>query len=276
VIEEPDEMRRAELADFLRMRRAAIDPQALGLSVGARRRSPGLLREEVAALAGLSTTWYTYLEQGRPIHPSPAVMSSLSDVLRLNDDERRYVQLLTFGDTTPTTVAAPPEVEVVPGMIDLLSGSPHPFYAGNRYADVVAWNDATATWYTDFGALPDTHRNMLWWMFTMPEARDRLPDWDNEAKDVVARMRAGYPAWADDERMRFVVEELTAASTEFEECWNGQHVAEPRSRLRRLRHPTFGVRSYYLVALRAVDDSFTSYLAHIPMPDDNLAAQDLG
>src|SRR3954447_21484900 len=134
-IRDADSERRAELGAFLKSRRARVDPSGLALPVTSRRRATGLLREEVAALAGVSTTWYTYLEQGRPIHPSATVLDGLAAALDFSDDERNYVQMLVF-QTSPHRVQPDGgSPAVADAMVDLHAGSPHPFYAGNQYGD---------------------------------------------------------------------------------------------------------------------------------------------
>jgi len=257
--------RRAELGAFLKSRRARIDPRRLGLPVASRRRATGLLREEVAALAGVSTTWYTYLEQGRPINPSAAVLDSLAAALELTDDERNYIQMLVFQTSPHRMAPAGGSPELAVAMVNLHAYSPHPFYAANQYADVIAWNEATSRWYTDFDALPDGHHNMLWWMLTDPVARSRILDWENDTRDVVARFRANYATRSGDPQLRLIVNDLMEVSTEFRSWWGEQQVADQRPRLRRLRHPDLGERSYHLVVLRSPDDSFTAYVAHVPM-----------
>jgi transcriptional regulator with XRE-family HTH domain len=257
--------RRAELGAFLKSRRARIDPRRLGLPVASRRRATGLLREEVAALAGVSTTWYTYLEQGRLINPSAAVLDSLAAALDLTDDERHYVQMLVF-QTFPHRVQPDGgSPDLTEAMVNLHAHSPHPFYAANQHADVIAWNQAAARWYTDFAALPDGHRNMLWWMLTDPVARSRILDWESDTRDVVARFRANYATRPGDPQLRVIVNDLMEVSTEFRSWWDEQHVADQRARPRRLRHPDLGERSYHIVVLRSPDDSFTAYVAHLPM-----------
>ena len=261
-----DVERRAELGTFLRSRRTRLDPRQFGLPVAARRRAPGLLREEVAALAGVSTTWYTFLEQGRPVNPSAAVIESLATALAFDDDERRYVQMLVF-QTSQQHVRpdARPAAEIADAMVNLHAHSPHPFYAGNQYADVTAWNEAAARWYTDFAALPDGHRNMLWWMLTDPDARTRIRDWENDTRNVVARLRANYATRTTDPQFRSIVDNLARTSPEFRSWWDEQHVADQHPRPRRLFNPELGERTYTIVVLRNPGDSFTAYVAHLPM-----------
>jgi hypothetical protein len=153
-------------------------------------------------------------------------------------------------------------------MVDLHASSPHPFYAGNQYADVLAWNQAAVHWYTDFAALPPGNRNMLWWMLTDPLARSRIVDWESDTRDVVARLRTNVAARSADPQLHVVVDNLMQVSPEFRSWWGERQVADQRPRLRRLRHPDLGERSYNLVVLRSPDDSFTAYVAHLPLDVD--------
>ncbi|MEV7803289.1 helix-turn-helix transcriptional regulator [Microbispora sp. NPDC088329] len=257
---------RRELARFLRDRRSRVAPQDMGLPVGPHRRTKGLRREEVAVLAGLSPTWYTYLEQGRDINPSPAVLDSLARVLGLSEDERRYVHLLAR--TRP--VAADGTVvdgDLVARLVEAAGQGPWPLYAGNRYGDVVAWNRAAARWYTDFGRLPDARRNILWWLLTDPEAKRRLPGWHGDALDVVARLRTAYPPLAGDPRMSALVTGLSEASPEFRRWWDERHVHGPRLRPRTITAPGLGTRTFHLTLADVVDSAGHSLVFHLPAPD---------
>lgn len=264
-----DGERRAEIGALLRRRRGELDPATYALPVTARRRSRGLLREEVASLAGVSTTWYTYLEQGRPIRPSTEVVESLTAVLRLSEDEQRYLRVLVFGQSSPTwTPASGPERhEVVADLINLMADSEHPFYAGNQDAEVLFANRATATWYTDFTS-GNGITNMLMWMLTAREAKERIVDWEADTRDVVARLRSQYATRMGEESTQKVIAALSSASAQFRAWWDEQHIMEQRTRLRTMVHPDLGIRTYRLVTLRAVDDSAVAYVAHVPVVVD--------
>ncbi|MET1074540.1 MAG: helix-turn-helix transcriptional regulator [Umezawaea sp.] len=255
---------RAALAQFLRSRRERITPEHVGLPFGPRRRTPGLRREEIAVLAGLSPTWYTYLEQGRDIRPSPEVLESLARVLKLTEDERRYLHVLATGQSPPPVPTAPvcPD-EVLMGQVIAAMGSPElPLYAGNVYADVTAWNAATVEWYTDFGALPADRRNVLWWMLTAPEARERIVDWEDDTRDVLARFRVAAAARPWDRRFDELTSLLEASSPEFRSWWSDHDVREQHARPRRMRRPNGEVVSMQLVVLRMAD-SVNSVVLHL-------------
>ena len=261
------EDRRRELAHFLRSRRARLTPADVGLPAGPRRRTDGLRREEVAVLAGLSPTWYTYLEQARNIHPSPEVLNSLARVLALTEDERRYLHALA-NDTASTPqplVADPAARELVGQLVQTTLDSPYPAYGIDLYCDLIAWNRAATTYYADFGRLPEQRRNMMRWLLEAPAARERLPDWEHDTADIVARWRAMTARYRGDDRLRALVAELKRSSPEFARWWDMHDIQEHRSRLRRFRHPQHGEQTLRLIVVRAPDFAPCIVVFHVPI-----------
>ncbi|GAB7044723.1 MULTISPECIES: helix-turn-helix transcriptional regulator [Catenuloplanes] len=256
---------RSDLAKFLRSRRERITPEQVGLPAGSRRRTPGLRREEIAVLAGLSPTWYTYLEQGRDIRPSPDVLESLARVLQLTEDERRYMYLLTNGQTPPIQPNGPDPsgTPMMRRLIGLLGDVDYPVYGGNLYGDVIAWNQATVRWYTDFGRLPAERRNMLWWLLTADEARRRIVDWTDDVRDVIARLRIASAARPWDQRFSDRISMLHRASPEFRGWWNDHDVRGQHTRPRRFRLPDGTEETLQLVVMR-MTDGFNSMVVHVP------------
>ena len=180
---------RSELADLLRTRRHRLTPADVGLPAGSRRRTAGLRREEVAQLAGVSTTYYTFLEQGRDVRPSRQVVAALAGALRLSSAERAHLfQLagitLAADDQAQAETVAP----VVGAMVGRLD--PFPAYLKGRRWDVLAANRAARALFADWPARAPGDRNMVWWMFTDPAARKVYVDWEQEASDMLARFRA--------------------------------------------------------------------------------------
>jgi transcriptional regulator with XRE-family HTH domain len=260
---------RRELAHFLRTRRARVTPTDVGLPAGGRRRAPGLRREEVAVLAGLSPTWYTYLEQGRDIHPSAQVLDSLARVLGLTEDERRHLHQLAHGHVgRPRPLADEATAEqIVRQLVATAADSPYPVYAANIYGDLIAWNPAATVYYTDFGKLPPQRRNMVHWLLVAPEARERLADWSRDARDIVARWRAITASLDDDPRLHAMVGELRERSPEFGPWWDSHDVREHRSRLRRFRHPELGEQVMRLIVVRAPEFEPCIVAFHLPTQD---------
>ncbi|MFG1918394.1 helix-turn-helix transcriptional regulator [Micromonospora sp. NPDC048898] len=256
---------RLDLAEFLRSRRERIMPAHVGLPVGPRRRTPGLRREEIAVLAGLSPTWYTYLEQGRDIRPSSEVLDSLARVLQLSEDERRYLYLLANGQAPPASpdLSEAADEGLVRQIVALTGETDYPVYAGNIYAGVTAWNAAAARWYTDFGRLPPGRRNMLWWMLTDPQARERIGNWAADTRDVIARFRIASAARPWDQHFNELIEAMREASPEFRTWWSDHDVRGPHTRLRHLRLPGGQALTVQLVVLR-MTDAFNSVVLHVP------------
>lgn len=260
---------RCELGKFLRNRRARIDPSVVGLPTG-RRRTPGLRREEVAVLAGLSPTWYTYLEQGRDIKPSPELLNSLARVLRLNEDERSYLHVLAYGRRPPpeASPALQPDDTVLLCELVETFDSRYPVYAVNSNADVLAWNDAVVEWYTDFAELPDPHRNSVWWVLMEPEARERFVNWDEVARDMVGQLRAMAAAdEVDNERLAHLIEELHDLSPEFRIWWPDYQLSNEEPRPRTLRHPIRGVQAMRMVVVLPVGVGDARLIVHLPVTE---------
>ncbi|PRX97103.1 helix-turn-helix transcriptional regulator [Allonocardiopsis opalescens] len=260
-----DDRSRRELAEFLRNRRARISPGQVGIPVGSRRRTSGLRREEVAVLAGLSPTWYTYLEQGRNIHPSPEVLDSLARVLQLSEDERGYMHILAYGHVVKPQPAEKPADELLRQIVDAVGSGPYPVYAANQYGELIAWNRAAAEWYDDWDRLPPADRNIVRWMVTSPRARERLLDWEDDTQDAIARWRAESAKWPSDERLRDLIAEFTRLSSDFARWWDGHEVREHRVRIRRFRLPQIGIRSVRLVPLGAPDTLPSGIVLHLPV-----------
>jgi transcriptional regulator with XRE-family HTH domain len=231
--------RRRELADFLRTRRERIRPVDAGLPLTGRRRTPGLRREELAQLAGISATWYTHLEQGRNIRVSAAVLESLVRALRLDGQERTHLFLLAHGNPPPD-LASPVETLDLRLTRLLKVLEPHPAYVVGARSDVLGWNRAAAALFTDFAAMPPDRRNLVWWVFTDPRAQETLLDWEREARALLARFRTAAGRHPDDPRFAELVDELCAVSPYVREWWAKHDVLANSSGTKRLRHPRTG------------------------------------
>jgi transcriptional regulator with XRE-family HTH domain len=232
-----DESRRRELAHFLRRRREDIDPADLGLRRDPRRRTPGLRREEVAVLAGISPTWYTYLEQARSVLPSAKNLDGIAGALRLSDAERIYLTRLARREPAPRRTAEP-DVTALSEITKALD--PVPALVLSRFGDVLAFNDASIDCYTDFGRLPDRERNLVYWIVTAGQAPERLAGWEGEARAQVARLRWAAAGWYGHPRLDTLVGGLTAASTPFRGWWEEHTVHAPGDRISVIRHARDG------------------------------------
>jgi transcriptional regulator with XRE-family HTH domain len=261
-----DSANRKELAHFLRSRRERVSPAEVGLPAGnTRRRTAGLRREEVAVLAGLSTSWYTYLEQGRQVRPSPEVLDSLARVLRMSEDERRYLHVLAHGQVRRSVPLTPAGAGREILMQALVADSPYPAYAGDHRGDLLAWNPAAAQWYEDWSRYPVEERNIVRWMLLSPQAKACLVDWESDVRDSVARWRAEAARWPTDPRTRALIAELSRLSPEFTRWWDSHHVQEHRSRIRRFRHPRLGLRTVRILPVTSPEFPTQAIILHLPV-----------
>ncbi|NCG50375.1 helix-turn-helix transcriptional regulator [Serratia fonticola] len=211
---------RQELADFLRMKREKLSPQAVGLPSGTRRRTPGLRREEVAALAGVGLTWYTWLEQGREINASVEFLEVLARVLKLDATERYHLFLLAH--QRPPVVAGHQWCQVTPLVRRLLDDlTLRPAYVMNLSWDIIAWNPAADRLFTLAERQPE-QRNMLWMLFADPELNQRLIGWLEQAPQILASFRRDYARAPQDATMLQRVQALSDVSPQFRQLWQ-QH-----------------------------------------------------
>jgi transcriptional regulator with XRE-family HTH domain len=231
-------VKRTELAAFLRARRAEVTPADVGLPPGVRRRTPGLRREEVALIAGVGVTWYTWLEQGRPINASAQVLDAISRTLGLAAAEREH--LYRLAEATP--LRAPELAAGVPSTArDILHAIPYPAALTNARLDVIDSNEAHSDLFRDWHTMPCIHKNLLWCVITEPVARERFLNYDTEVPFLVARLRAGYGAHVGELDWEENIARLQRLSPEFQRMWDRHEVAQPERRVRVFRHPDAGV-----------------------------------
>ncbi len=229
--------RRPELSDFLRTRRAKVVPSDVGLVDGARRRTPGLRREEVALLANIGTTWYTRLEQGLPINVSAEVLAGISHALRLTSDERRHLYLLCG---LPLTVAPQEEEHVSDLVLRVLAAlDPSPAYIRGRRWDILAWN-RSADAISDFSSAEGLSRNLVWRLFREPASQCRLGDPECAMRRCVAQFRAVAAKYPQDPAFIELIEDLRTNSPEFKKLWTEHDVLGSVEGLKRFVHPRFG------------------------------------
>jgi transcriptional regulator with XRE-family HTH domain len=255
--------RRAELGEFLRSRRARLRPEELGLpDYGGRRRVPGLRREELAQLAGVSVDHYVRLEQGRTLHFSEAVLDAVARALRLDAVEREHLNRLARPWSGPDRAQAAPQ-QVRPGLRRLLdSAADVPAYIVGRNTDVLAWNDLAAALITDFGALPPQQRNLARLVFLDEGMRSLYADWRAKASDVAAYLRLDAGRHPEDPHTTALLDELAAASPEFREAW-AEHRLQDKTHGRYVYlHPVVGTLDLGFETLRLPDDPDQALIAH--------------
>ncbi|MBP2706864.1 helix-turn-helix domain-containing protein [Microbispora sp. RL4-1S] len=228
------------LGDFLRARRATTLPSQAGLPVSGSRRTPGLRREEVAMLAGVSTDYYVRLEQGRERSPSDQVLRSLARVFRLGDEATDYLYRIA-GPERPVDMAAV-SGEVSPRLMQIMRSFRHaPAYLMNHRLDLLAFNSLSQRFY---GSLV-RYNNCIRAITLSAEAREFFTDWEQAIRDKTARLRAGVAMARHDPRLHELVDELTEASEDFRRVWARHEVLPgPGTEMRRVRHPQVGELSF--------------------------------
>ncbi|WP_322070876.1 helix-turn-helix transcriptional regulator [Paraburkholderia bannensis] len=256
----------ASLGDFLKSRRTRLDPASFGFS--GRRRTPGLRREEVAQRANISPTWYTWLEQGRGGAPSASVLERIASALMLTHTEREHLFMLGLG--------RPPEVryravnDVHPRLqrfLDSLESSPA--IIKNPVWDVIAWNRAAAVVLTDYGALPPDGRNILRFLFGNAAVRAKQHDWDSVARFVVGAFRADVARAGLVSEAGKLVEELCAASPEFETLWRENDLHNHADGgVKRLLHPQLGQVELEYSAFAVDGRPDLGMIVYTPLDDD--------
>jgi transcriptional regulator with XRE-family HTH domain len=245
VVEVPpsrSDQRRAELADFLRRRRASLQPETVGLPSGGRRRTPGLRREEVAQLAGVGSTWYTWLEQGRDVRASLDVLEAIARALRLTPAERGHLILLGRGEPPPACKA--PTERISPTLRRVVENlGPNPAYILGRRWDYLAWNRAACLLFGWDGArrgAPRIERNHVWLMFMDPARRELMPDWERAARTVAAKFRADSARHIGDPAFDQLIAALRTSSPEFRDWWGRHEVSDSGEGRKDFDHPIVG------------------------------------
>lgn len=234
-----DAARRQELAAFLRSRRDRLAPESVGLISVGRRRAPGLRREEVAQLAGVGVTWYTWLEQGRSINVSAQVLGAIARALQLDGSENGHLFTLAG---LPDPAGEPEDALAAGSMEAILNGlDPLPAYSVSARYDVLAWNRAGAAVLGDFGALPPERRNILWLLFTQPAWKELIHRYETETGiNCVARFRRYFAAHVGDPAWQHLVDELSERSPEFRRLWARHDVSASTPKVKRFNHPVAG------------------------------------
>jgi transcriptional regulator with XRE-family HTH domain len=262
------QQRLQELGDFLRTRRARLAPEEVGFTRGSRRKTPGLKREEVAQLVGVSIDWYTRLEQGRPMTPSTQILERLVQTLRLDADERTHLFFLTQQQSPPTMLMAPETTS--PALQHYLDHLGHnPAFVTNRQWDVVAWNEAACTVFLhDFCLTPAGEQyNMVWRFFTWPLARQLIVDWEGHARRILAEFRASYARYLGDQRLTALVHDLMLHSSEFRTWWLDHEVLGAPEGHKTINHPHIGHLMFEHLAFQVFDAPELKVTVYTPLEE---------
>ena len=260
------ERRRTELGKFLRTRRERLSPADFGMPAGLRRRTPGLRREELALLAGVGVSWYTWLEQGREINVSTQVLDALARTLRLDRAERWHMYVLAEAVPVAVSTGRCPLTEELTEILRALD--PLPAAVTNSRFDILADNDAFADLFRFWHSLPCIHHNTLWCVLTEPTAREQFLGYDEHARYLVARLRAAYarhvgePEWEED------IRRLSGLSDEFTELWSRHEVAEFQPRIRTFLHPQAGELTFTMSELQVPASQEARLVVYTPADDE--------
>ncbi|MPW06431.1 helix-turn-helix domain-containing protein [Paraburkholderia sp. CNPSo 3155] len=258
--------RRCELGAFLRSRREHLSPAAVGLPDGFRRRTPGLRREEVAMLADVGTTWYTWLEQGRDVRASEDVLMAIADALRLDAVERRHLFVLSDRPSPEVRSTNPEKLEEpVQRMLASLSGQPA--YVTGRRWDILGWNRAATLVFGDYGQLSADERNLMFMVFANVRHRRLLVDWEEVARASLAMFRNDSARYVGDPDFERLISTLRHRSNEFNAWWRRHEVLNPLSNIKRIRHPRKGLMVFEYTSFALLDGSDRKLTVYTPLDE---------
>lgn len=263
--------RRAELREFLRSRRARVRPEDAGIAPGTgfsgRRRVPGLRREELAQLSGVSVDYYVRLEQGRGGNASAEVLDAIAHVLRLDAHERAHLYALVRGDEHRHEEAGGRDQEVRPGVRRLLETFEcAPAYVVGRRQEVLAWNEPARVLIADFPALTPEERNLARLTFLDRSARRRYVHWQQKADDTVAFLRLDTGRHPDDPKLAALIAELTEHSEDFRRLWSDHNVRDKTYGKKPLHHPLAGALDLSFETLRLPDEPDQAVVVYLAEP----------
>jgi transcriptional regulator with XRE-family HTH domain len=261
----------SELGIFLKARRAAIQPQEVGLPAGTGvRRTPGLRREEVAILAGVSVDYYTRLERGKETNPSPAVVDALARILRLNADEHQHLRALTENAARPARQIEQRQSRtrtVRQGPLILMESlRPNPAYIVSRTNDVLAANPAGLALFPGLADYPAKQRNITRYIFLDPAAKQLYPEWEKLVPRSVAYLRGRAGADPDDPELVRLIGELVVKSKEFARLWERYEVQMVGQGTKMFQHPDVGPMTLDYEAMELAGTGGQRLIAYYTVP----------
>ncbi|AFC30687.1 hypothetical protein PM3016_3882 [Paenibacillus mucilaginosus 3016] len=263
---------RKAIGEFLKTRRSGLSPKQMGLPEGyTRRRTPGLRREEVAQLADVSVTWYTWLEQGREVSASAEVLDRLASALQMRPAEREYLYQLA-GRYNPSQREG--AAQLTPAFKQLVNSTPYPFFVIGPENRLVAWNKTACEIFTDFSALPPEGMQMLRLIFLHPAFRAKVVNWEHTTKVAISFFRKVYDRCADQLWYNRLVREMTEQSREFAEWWPLHEVADKNGLQVEMEHASMGRLQFEIITFTQINDlDHLMCCIYMPVPDTPTAAK---
>lgn len=269
-----NQTRLQELSAFLKAQRAKVLPQSVGLSTGTRRRTPGLRREEVAQLAGVSSTWYTWLEQGRDIKVSPSVLDAVAKALQLTVDERKYLYALALETGTGALLREEQQPQISPALQRILKELRScPTIISDRRLHIVGWNEAAAHVFMDFEQIPYELRNMIRILFTRKEFQRLAVNWEHFISGFLAIFRAYYGQFVEDEWYERFLQEMRELHPSFQSLWEESRVSSAPEVLIEFRHAKAGKMTFHLTSLQVQGDVDLRCSIYTPDPQSSTEAK---
>ena len=261
-----NKLRCQELSDFLKTRRFKITPEQAGLPPTGRRRTSGLRREEVAALAGIGVTWYTWLEQGRPIQVSQSVVESLARTLQLSPDEKKHLYTLT---NQPVPIQKVHENQTVASQLQHLLN--HLALCPSLITDirwnVLAWNNEADLLFGPFEEMSHRERNIVWAMFMNTYYRSLFTDWEKYARDLLAAFRMTCTEYIGDTFLQELSQDLINGSDEFKQWWSLHELENSSSKYKQLRHPEVGLLDFEVTTFIPAGYDGIQMVVHVPISE---------
>ena len=268
------QLRLQELSQFLKAQRAKLTPESVGLPEGGRRRTPGLRREEVAQLAGVSHTWYTWLEQGRDIKVSSSVLDNVARALQLSPDERKYLFSLALETTSGVSLLKEELPEISPALRIILQELTYcPTIVSDRRCQIVGWNEAASHVFLDFEQVPPEQRNMISLLFTRKEFQRLAVNWEQFVSGYLAIFRAYYGQYVEDEWYEEFLKGMRETHPEFNRLWDQSKVSTAPEVLLEFRHAKARKMLFQLTSLQVHGGTDLRCSIYTPAPDTSTKAK---
>ncbi|WP_025721348.1 helix-turn-helix transcriptional regulator [Paenibacillus sp. 1-18] len=263
------EEKRKELGKFLKSRRSKLTPELFGLPVGARRKVKGLRREELAQIAGIGLTWYTWLEQGKNIQASTQVLERLVTVMQLNTEERNHLYKLALGQL-PVEQTASIEASLIPIVQNFINEYERcPAYVTDQRWDILLWNKAGERVFGDFGKMDKKERNAIWRCFASPAYRNLIGDWESHAKRLLAQFRLTSTPYVGEGWFKDLVAELMEISLDFRQWWPRYDILGTPTGKKKINHPHVGTLVMEHITFRVYDAPELRLTVYRPLEEND-------